>query len=125
MYCSKCKQPGHNQRTCKGVVGANRPVRPPHRTPKLQVRRATGNMPTSSSLAVCVTSSAAADVSATTSSSPFVFIPTPGYVMTVRWMSSSQEDYTGSQHLSQSSTVIQTSQEDNTPCTMAKKPRMV
>ncbi|KAK8578992.1 hypothetical protein V6N12_069328 [Hibiscus sabdariffa] len=82
-------------------------------------------MPTSSSLAVCVTSSAAADVSATTSSSPFVFIPTPGYVMTVRWMSSSQEDYTGSQHLSQSSTVIQTSQEDNTPCTMAKKPRMV
>ncbi|KAK9021278.1 hypothetical protein V6N11_011276 [Hibiscus sabdariffa] len=82
-------------------------------------------MPTSSSPAVCATSSAAADVSATTSSSLFVFIPTPGYGMTVRRMPSSQEDNTGSQHLSQSSTVIQTSQEDNSPCTMAKKPRMV
>ncbi|KAK8626734.1 hypothetical protein V6N13_134366 [Hibiscus sabdariffa] len=133
MYCSKCKQPGHNQRTCKGVVGANRPVRPPRvasvkpplRTPKLQVRRATDNMPTSSSPAVCATSSSAADVSATTSSSPFVSIPTPGYGMTVKMMPSSQEDNTGSQHLSQSSTVIQTSQEDNSLCTMAKKPRMV
>ncbi|KAK9007531.1 hypothetical protein V6N11_074451 [Hibiscus sabdariffa] len=82
-------------------------------------------MPTSSSPAVCATSSSAADVSATTSSSPFVSIPTPGYGMTVKMMPSSQEDNTGSQHLSQSSTVIQTSQEDNSLCTMAKKPRMV
>ncbi|KAK8693999.1 hypothetical protein V6N13_071563 [Hibiscus sabdariffa] len=106
MYCSKCKQPGHNQRTYKGEVGANRPVRPPtiasvkppSRTPKLQVRRATYNMVTSSSsLAICDTSSAtAANVSATTSSSPFVFIPTTGHVMTVRSMPSSQEDNTGS-----------------------------
>ncbi|KAK8628204.1 hypothetical protein V6N13_063914 [Hibiscus sabdariffa] len=144
---------GHNQRTCKRVVGANRPIRPPRvasvkpslRTPKLQVRRATDNMPTSSSHAVCAISSSAADVYATTSSSstvcatssvaayvsgttsspPFVFIPTPGYGMTVRRMPSSQEDNTGNQHLSQSSTVIQTSQKDNSPFTMAKNPRMV
>ncbi|KAK8538965.1 hypothetical protein V6N13_022112 [Hibiscus sabdariffa] len=44
MYYSKCKKPGHNQRTYKGEIGANRPVRkprvafarPPLRTPKLQ-----------------------------------------------------------------------------------------
>ncbi|KAL4302379.1 hypothetical protein GQ457_10G014110 [Hibiscus cannabinus] len=133
LYCSKCKQPGHNQRACKGVVGANRPVRPPRvasvkpplRTLKLQVRRATNNMPTSSSPAVCAISSSATDISARTSSSPFAFIPTPSYGMIVKRMSSSQEDNTGSQHLSQSSNVIQTSQEDNSPCTMVKKPRMV
>ncbi|KAK8676193.1 hypothetical protein V6N13_034246 [Hibiscus sabdariffa] len=124
MYCSKCKKPGHNQRTCKGEIGANRRVRqprvasarPPLRTPKLQVRRATDNMTTTSlSQIFC----------ATTSPSPFVFIPTPGHVITVRWMPSSQVENNGTQHLSQSSTVIQTSQEDNNPCTMAKKPRMV
>ncbi|KAK8627768.1 hypothetical protein V6N13_135370 [Hibiscus sabdariffa] len=134
MYCSKCKQPGHNQKTCKGVDGANRLVRPPKvasvrpplRTLKLQVRRATDNMPTSSSVAdVCATSFAVADVSATTSSSPFVFIPSPAHGMTVRWMTSSQEDNTDSQHLNQSKTVIQTSQEDNSPCTMVKNPMMV
>ncbi|KAK8639792.1 hypothetical protein V6N13_138161 [Hibiscus sabdariffa] len=115
---------GHNQRTCKGEIGDNRPVRQPRvasarpllRTPKLQVRRATGDMTTTSpSPAVCATSSP----------SPFVFIPTLGHVMTVRWMSSSQEENNGSQQLSQSSTVIQTSQEDNSLCTMTKKPRMV
>ncbi|KAK8705881.1 hypothetical protein V6N13_049467 [Hibiscus sabdariffa] len=103
MYCSKCKKLGHNQRTCKGEIGANKPVRQPRvasarpllKTPKLQVRRATGDMTTtSSSPAVCATSSP----------SPFVFIPTPGHVMTVRWMSSSQEENNGSQQLSQSST---------------------
>ncbi|KAK9006813.1 hypothetical protein V6N11_019144 [Hibiscus sabdariffa] len=80
---------------------------------------------TSSSSTVCATSSVAAYVSGTTSSPPFVFIPTPGYGMTVRRMPSSQEDNTGNQHLSQSSTVIQTSQKDNSPFTMAKNPRMV
>ncbi|KAK8486101.1 hypothetical protein V6N11_028570 [Hibiscus sabdariffa] len=79
---------------------------------------------TSSSPIVCATTSSSL-VCATTSPSPFVFIPTPGHVMTVRWMPSSQEENNGTQHLSQSSTVIQTSQEDNIPCTMAKKPRMV
>ncbi|KAK8681529.1 hypothetical protein V6N13_053931 [Hibiscus sabdariffa] len=82
-------------------------------------RWATDNMPiTSSSLAVCVTSSSSSDVSATTSSSQFVFIPDTSHVMIVRWMPSSKEDNTGNQYLSQSSIVIQTSQEDNHPCTM-------
>ncbi|KAE8684549.1 hypothetical protein F3Y22_tig00111127pilonHSYRG00005 [Hibiscus syriacus] len=30
MYCSKCGQPGHNQRTCKGIVGGNMPPRRPN-----------------------------------------------------------------------------------------------
>ncbi|KAK8609720.1 hypothetical protein V6N13_093135 [Hibiscus sabdariffa] len=118
MYCSKCKKPGHNQRTCKGEIDANRPVRQPRvasvrpslRTTKLQVRRATDNMATtSSSLAVCATTSSSPTFCATSSSSPFVFIPTPGHVMTVRWIPSFQEENNGSQHLSQSSTVIKTS----------------
>ncbi|KAK8629723.1 hypothetical protein V6N13_078553 [Hibiscus sabdariffa] len=29
MYCSKCGKHGHNQRTCKGEVGANRPIPKP------------------------------------------------------------------------------------------------
>ncbi|KAK8585350.1 hypothetical protein V6N13_076224 [Hibiscus sabdariffa] len=95
-------------------------------TKKGLVRRATYNMTTtSSSLVVCATTSSSPPIRATSSSSPFVFIPTPGHVMTVRWMPSSQEDNNGGQHLSQSNTVIQTSHEDNNPCTMAKKPRMV
>ncbi|KAK8691671.1 hypothetical protein V6N13_075171 [Hibiscus sabdariffa] len=46
MYCSKCGKPGHNKRSCKGEVGANRPIPKPSqlagrlprvpRPPKLQ-----------------------------------------------------------------------------------------
>ncbi|KAK8713661.1 hypothetical protein V6N13_148872 [Hibiscus sabdariffa] len=68
IYCSKCGKEGHNQRTCKGEVGANIPVNAPKRKenqqsdtsirlPKLQVKR-----PTSSPSKI----------------SPFVFIPTLG-----------------------------------------------
>ncbi|KAK8705433.1 hypothetical protein V6N13_049036 [Hibiscus sabdariffa] len=134
MYsCKKWDIIGHNQKTCKGEIGANRPIRkprvasagPPLRTPKLQVMRATDNMTTTSSPAVCATISSSLVVCATSSSSPFVFIHTPGHVMTIRWMPYSQEENNGNQHLSQSSTVIQTLHEDNSHCTMAKKPRMV
>ncbi|KAK8655995.1 hypothetical protein V6N13_108557 [Hibiscus sabdariffa] len=141
MYCSKCKKPGHNQRTCKGEVGSNQKrittqTRGPSdshssvRTSKLQVRRATTLssphvMPTSSSPPVMPTTSASPHVMATSSSppvmpttsaspqiGPFVFIPTPGNIMRVRWMQSSQEDINGGQHLSQSSTITHNSQEE-------------
>ncbi|KAK8707860.1 hypothetical protein V6N13_058912 [Hibiscus sabdariffa] len=116
--------------TCESVIEPKL-RRPPGRPKKQRVKEAdekkislllvkdymtTDDMTTtSSSPAVC----------ATTSSSPFVFVPTPGHIMTVRWMSSSQEENNGNQQLSQSSTIVQISQEDNSLCTKAKKPRMV
>ncbi|KAK8577324.1 hypothetical protein V6N13_027603 [Hibiscus sabdariffa] len=95
-------------------------------------------MPTSSSPPVMSTTSASPHVmvtslsppvmpttSASSQISPFVFIPTPGNVMRVRWMQSSQEYINGGQHLSQSSTITQNSQEENNPSVPLKKPRMV
>ncbi|KAK8618216.1 hypothetical protein V6N13_132217 [Hibiscus sabdariffa] len=86
MYCSKCKKPGHNQRTCKGEVGSNKKrtttqTRGPSdshssiRTSKLQVRRATTLsaphvMPTSSSPPVMPTTFTSPHVMATPLSPP-------------------------------------------------------
>ncbi|KAK8707832.1 hypothetical protein V6N13_058884 [Hibiscus sabdariffa] len=119
IYCSKCGKAGHNQRTCKGKVGANMPVNAPKRKenqqsgtsvrlPKLQVKRLT---------------------TSPSKTSPFVFIPTPGLashpttqqscptqqpgsVMTVRLMPTSQEHCSVDQSLSQSSTLTQNVQEN-------------
>ncbi|KAK8595050.1 hypothetical protein V6N13_015959 [Hibiscus sabdariffa] len=130
MYCSKCQNSGHNQRTCKGEVGSNKKrtttqTRGPSvshssvRTSKLQVRRATTLssphvMPTSSLPPVMLTTSTSPQIS------PFLFIPTPGSVMRVRWMQASQEDINGGQHLSQSSTITHNSQEESNPCVPPK-----
>ncbi|KAK8675769.1 hypothetical protein V6N13_033832 [Hibiscus sabdariffa] len=58
MYCSKCGKPGHNKRSCKGEVGANRPIPKPSqlvgrlprvpRPPKLQIRMPTQTRPSTS-----------------------------------------------------------------------------
>ncbi|KAK8646817.1 hypothetical protein V6N13_120587 [Hibiscus sabdariffa] len=58
MYCSKCGKSGHNKRTCKGEVGANRPIPKPSklagrlprvpRPPKLQIRMQTQTRPSTS-----------------------------------------------------------------------------
>ncbi|KAL4302903.1 hypothetical protein GQ457_10G015980 [Hibiscus cannabinus] len=121
------------------------------RTSKLQVRRATtlssppvmpttsaspNVMTTSSSPPVMPTSSphvmttlSSPPVMPTTSASPqispFVFIPTPGNGMRVRWMQSSHEDVNGGQQLSHSSTITQNLQEESNPSIPPKKPRMV
>ncbi|KAL4325824.1 hypothetical protein GQ457_11G025620 [Hibiscus cannabinus] len=58
MYCSKCGKSGHNKRTCKGEVGANRPIPKPSklagrlprvpRPHKLQIRMPTETRPSTS-----------------------------------------------------------------------------
>ncbi|KAL4280336.1 hypothetical protein GQ457_03G020480 [Hibiscus cannabinus] len=132
IYCSKCGKASHNQRTCNGEVGANVLVNAPKRKqnqqsdtsvrlPKLQVKR-----PTTSP----------------SETSPFVFIPNPGLashpttqqncptqqpgsVITVRWMPTSQEHCSVEQSLSQSSTLTQNVQENNSNEGLRKRPRMV
>ncbi|KAE8735657.1 hypothetical protein F3Y22_tig00000340pilonHSYRG01097 [Hibiscus syriacus] len=102
MYCSKCGQPGHNQRTCKGIVGGNMPPR----------RRTTTRITPSSKAATSSQAVTSQPPSSSQADPPFVFIPTPGHtfyptnqqtenVMSVRWMPPSQEDVTASQQLSQ------------------------
>ncbi|KAK8661611.1 hypothetical protein V6N13_091209 [Hibiscus sabdariffa] len=58
IYCSKCGKPGHNKRSCKGEVGANKPIPKPSqlagrlpRVPrplKLQIRMPTQTRPSTS-----------------------------------------------------------------------------
>ncbi|KAL4333122.1 hypothetical protein GQ457_07G014560 [Hibiscus cannabinus] len=123
IYCSKCGKSGHNQRTCKGEVGANMPVNAPKRKENQQSD-----------------TSVKRPISSPSETSPFVFIPTPGLashpttqqscptqqpesVMTVRLMPTSQESV--DQSLSQSSTLAQNVQENNNNEGLRKRPRMV
>ncbi|KAK8672127.1 hypothetical protein V6N13_110501 [Hibiscus sabdariffa] len=141
MYCSKCKKPGHNQRTWKGEFGSNQKRTTTQtsgpsvshsyiRTSKLQVRRATTLslppvMPTTSASPHVMATSSSPPVMPTTSESPqistFVFIPIPGNGMRVRWMQSLHADVNGGQQLSQSSTITQNSQEESNPFVPPKK----
>ncbi|KAK8574072.1 hypothetical protein V6N13_097066 [Hibiscus sabdariffa] len=119
--------------SCEPVIKPNL-RRPPGRPKKKRVRRTTTLssplvMPTTSASPNVMTISSSPPVMPTTSASPqispFVFIPTPGNGMRVRWMQSSHEDVNGGQQLSQSSTITQNSQEESNPSVPAKKPRMV
>ncbi|KAL4346752.1 hypothetical protein GQ457_17G007000 [Hibiscus cannabinus] len=130
IYYSKCGKAGHNQRTCKGEVGANMSVNAAKRKENQQsdtsVRLPKLQRPTASP----------------SETSPFVFIPIPGLashpttqqicptqqpgsVMTVRLMPTSQEHCSVDQSLSQSSTLTQNVQENNNNEGLRKRPRMV
>ncbi|KAE8697122.1 hypothetical protein F3Y22_tig00110633pilonHSYRG00145 [Hibiscus syriacus] len=139
MYYSKCGQPGHNQRSFKGIVGGNMPpnsnstretnetmVESKHIRRKLHEKNYNNDYTIIKGCNITSTIITSCNIKAPSSSQvepSFVFIPTPGHtfyttnhqtenVMTVRWMPPSQEDVIANQQLSQLSTITQTSQED-------------